>query len=124
MRQFCYSTTMDSLVFIYNAESGLANALIDTGRRIFRPEVYPCALCMITYGPFGMKKDWDQFIHSLHKNELPPELRDSDISFPCLLKLHGNQHSVLIDSQTFNNLKDLALLIKEVNRVLALQSNQ
>ena len=116
---------MKKLLFVYNADSGMANALLDTGRRIFRPQDYPCALCKITYGPFGKSKDWELFVSQLpyeasfiHKDELPALLQAVTLSFPCLILLDQAQYDVLIDGPTFSNLQNLEALKHKVTEVL------
>jgi hypothetical protein len=53
------------LVFVYNADAGLANALLDWGHKIVSPSTYACSLCGVSYGHFGMKGEWRDFIASL-----------------------------------------------------------
>jgi hypothetical protein len=112
---------MNSLIFVYNADSGLANALLDTGRRILKPQDYPCSLCLVTYGPFGMKRDWKDFTASLpypvvflHKNELSDSLQNELRDFPCLVLQRTKQTSVLIDGNEFRKIKDINTLKKNV----------
>ena len=38
----------DSLLFVYNADSGFFNTLADIGHKLFSPATYPCQLCAIT----------------------------------------------------------------------------
>ncbi len=116
---------MDSLVFIYNAESGLSNALLDTGRRIFNPSQYPCALCMVTYGPFGMKNDWKTFVARLpykalflHSDELPENLRKLRLDLPSLVLQRSGTATVLIGGQEFRTIKDLESLKLKVTEAL------
>lgn len=116
---------MSELIFVYNAKSGLGNALLDTGRRIAQPKDYPCALCMITYGPFGIKKDWKDFIKSLpykvrflHKNELAVALPDISFSPPGLVLVSGKQTTVLLQADDFQNIKSLKELESRVNSLL------
>jgi hypothetical protein len=37
-----------SLVFVYNADSGVFNTLSDIAHKIFSPETYACNLCALT----------------------------------------------------------------------------
>jgi hypothetical protein len=118
---------MNSLIFVYNADSGLANALIDTGHRLLKPADYPCALCMVTYGPFGMKWEWKEFIAKLpyevtflHKNELPKKLKNELNDFPCLILLKTALTSILISGDEFRAIKDLGMLKKKVTTALQL----
>ncbi|MBC6989805.1 hypothetical protein [Hymenobacter sp. BT491] len=53
------------LLFVYNADSGLANGLLDTFHKILSPRTYPCSLCGITYGTVGMRTDWKQYLQAL-----------------------------------------------------------
>ena len=49
------------LIFVYNADSGLKNAIKDCLHKILSPSTYPCKLCDITYGAFSERKKWKQF---------------------------------------------------------------
>ena len=122
---------MKSLLFIYNADGGIANALLDTGHRIFKPQDYPCALCMVTYGPFGMKNDWKRFIAGLsyevkflHKNELPKSLQSVINAFPCLALQEDGHTSILISGEEFREIKDLDTLKQRVMAVLGLPQSK
>ena len=122
---FWYDECMSSLIFVYNAESGLVNALLDTGRRIFRPSQYECALCMVTYGPFGMKDDWKKFISELpyevsflHKNELTERFRKMHLDYPCLILDEPKGTKIILDGTEFRKVKDLYTLQKKVTKGL------
>lgn len=119
------SNASSELIFVYNAKSGLGNALLDTGRRIVQPKDYPCALCMITYGPFGMKKDWNTFIHSLpynvkflHKDELSKVSPGSVCTPPGLILLTGKESTTLLSAEDFENIKSLEALKLKVTNAL------
>ena len=47
-----------TLIFVYNADSGLFNTLTDIAHKTFAPETYSCNLCAITFGTFGMRTEW------------------------------------------------------------------
>jgi len=66
-----------TLIFAYNADTGLFNAVADMAHKLFSPETYACNLCAITHSHIGMRREWRQFIDSLpvpveflHRNEL------------------------------------------------------
>jgi len=77
-----------SILFVYNADSGLFNILTDIAHKIFAPQTYECNLCAITYGNFAMRAEWKEFLETLdhemeflHRDEfsgrypgMPPEL--------------------------------------------------
>jgi len=76
---------MPELLFVYNADSGLVNGLLDTLHKTLSPATYACSLCAVTYGAATMRPEWHVFIQHLpahttflHRNELlqqHPELR-------------------------------------------------
>jgi hypothetical protein len=48
----------DKLIFVYNADSGILNAIKDLIHKNVSPETYPCSLCAVTYDNLGMKREW------------------------------------------------------------------
>ena len=46
------------LLVVYNADSGILNALGHAVHKLVKPETYPCSLCAITYGAVSMRKEW------------------------------------------------------------------
>ncbi|MBC7930780.1 MAG: hypothetical protein H7Z38_09495, partial [Rubrivivax sp.] len=54
-----------ALVFVYNADSGLFNALTDIAHKAFSPATYQCNLCALTHSTFGMRKGWKRFLETL-----------------------------------------------------------
>ena len=112
------------LIFIYNAESGTVNALIDFTHKIISPSTYDCQLCSITHGIFGMKQRWKTFLDSLpykktflHKDEvqktsivLPKELP------AILLKDRHGEIKQLVSSANligFQSMNELIQIIHE-----------
>lgn len=80
-----------TLVFVYNADSGLFSTLTDMAHKAFAPETYSCNLCAITYGAFGMKAEWKQFLESLdssmeflHRDELAERYGIVDAELPAI----------------------------------------
>ena len=74
------------LLFVYNANAGYWNGVMDSLHKIFSPKTYPCSLCAITYGLRKIEPDWDAFIKSelqafepqfLHKDELIEEFGEA-----------------------------------------------
>ena len=65
-----------SLVFVYNADSGLFNVVTDWMHKIVSPSTYACSLCALTHHHAGMRRSWKEFIEALpyrsqflHKDE-------------------------------------------------------
>lgn len=57
-----------TLLFVYNADSGLFNTATDIAHKIFSPETYQCDLCALTYGYFEIRSEWKEFIEGLAVN--------------------------------------------------------
>lgn len=49
------------LIFIYNADSGLRNLIVDGAHKILSPKTYECSLCAITFGAFTEDSIWKKF---------------------------------------------------------------
>ncbi|WP_232221892.1 hypothetical protein [Methanococcoides burtonii] len=47
----------NTLIFVYNADSGLINEMKDYVHKIVSPSTYECNLCAITYGNTGIKNE-------------------------------------------------------------------
>ena len=98
-----------SLVFVYNAESGLFNTLTDIAHKMFSPETYGCNLCAITHSNFGMRQEWKEFLDNLevpfeflHADELRAKYKIEDVSLPVIFKKQDESLEVLIDSRQIN----------------------
>ena len=59
-------TTKPTLLFVYNADSGLLNSAKDYVHKIISPKTYECNLCAVTFGNFGIKNEWKRFVDSLN----------------------------------------------------------
>ena len=47
---------IDRLIFVYNADSGALNALVDSAKKLLR--VNGCTLCSITHSLAGERSEW------------------------------------------------------------------
>ncbi len=54
-----------TLIFVYNIDSGLFNALTDAAHKMLSPGTYPSSSRMPSYGAIGEKLEWKQFITQL-----------------------------------------------------------
>jgi hypothetical protein len=115
--------TMDdtTLVFVYNADSGLFNTLSDMAHKTFAPETYSCNLCAITYGAFGMRQEWKQFLESLginmeflHRNELFERYAIENVDLPAIFLKKSDALEVWLTAARINacgSMSDLKHLI-------------
>ena len=108
------------LVFVYNAESGLLNALRDGLHKALSPETYPCSLCALTYGAVSMKRPWAAFVDTL---PLPVLFRYRDTAqawlgpkatLPQLLRVSDDVATLLLDAEAIDACEDLTELMTRV----------
>lgn len=71
------SAPQPELLFVYNADAGLLNGVLDTLHKTFAPATYACSLCAVTYGAASMRPQWRAFLKHLpartqflHRDEL------------------------------------------------------
>lgn len=115
----------NTILFVYNANSGIFNGLIDLMHKTFAPKTYPCDLCAITYGFTGMHSKWRSFAQTLpypvlflHKDELQKEYPEIQIELPAVVLLTENTNRVLITNADFKQLHTLEELMQHMQNVL------
>jgi len=117
-----------SIVFVYNADSGLFNIVTDIAHKIFSPETYECNLCAITYGNFTIRKEWREFLETLdaeleflHRDELVRDYGLSGVELPAIFRKTDDGLQLWIAADEINACKELA----ELKRLVAgrLQAN-
>ena len=118
---------MPTLIFVYNADGGLLNALRDMVHKIASPATYPCSLCTLTYGPFAMRRDWRAFLGTLncaklflYRDEVRKVLLMDDLALPAILLARGpGEPEVLISASALDGLPDLVSLIEIMEEEMA-----
>jgi len=108
---------MPSLIFVYNANSGLFNVLTDVAHKIFSPATYACNLCALTHTNFGMRQEWKRFIESLdqevqflHSDELKEKYGIDAVALPAVLWKEGGKPEVWIEAGEINSCRTIAEL--------------
>jgi hypothetical protein len=109
------------LVFVYNADSGMFNALADAAHKIFSPQTYQCNLCAITHSAVGMRAEWRRFLDGLgrpleflHADELKSRYGVSGVPLPAIFEREGENLRVLVGADAINacrTMDDLKRLI-------------
>lgn len=107
--------------FVYNANSGQVNAALDWAHKIISPATYNCSLCSITYGNWGMKKEWKLFLQQLpfevefiYKDNF--EQPEQNLDLPAVIQLRNEQWSLLISASELKktqNCSDLIALLQQ-----------
>lgn len=110
-----------ALVFVYNADSGVFNALADAAHKIFSPQTYACNLCALTHTAVGMRGEWRRFLDGLgrpleflHADELASRYGVSGVPLPAVFRKAGDGLEVLAGADAVNacrTLDDLKRLI-------------
>jgi hypothetical protein len=106
--------TAATLVFVYNADSGVFNALTDAAHKIFSPRTYACHLCALTYGAVQMRGEWREFLDSLglpleflYADELAARYDLNDVPLPAVFTKRGGGLSVLAGADAINACRTL-----------------
>ncbi len=117
------STNHTALVFVYNADSGVFNAVTDMAHKAFSPQTYQCNLCALTHSTFGMRNSWKEFLETLeipleflHADELKSRYAISEVSLPAVFKKYGRRLELLIDADSINECQtsdDLRRLVRD-----------
>ena len=82
-----------ALLFVYNADGGLASRLLDAAHKVVSPGTYACNLCSLTYGTVAMKRPWRAFVASLplpaeflHRDEFRRLYGMQDVPLPAVFR--------------------------------------
>lgn len=115
-----------TLIFVYNADSGLFNTLTDIAHKVFSPQTYACNLCGLTYSHFGMKQEWKEFLGSLdlrleflHRDEFQAGYGMEGLPLPAIFKKEGNELRLLLGAEAIASCKHIDDLKQLVTRKLS-----
>lgn len=111
-----------TLIFVYNADSGFVNTLLDIGHKIVSPQTYACNLCAITHSTFSMRDEWKNFvaglgvpIEFLHRDELEKQYGMRHVGLPAVFRRTDGTLETWVSREEINNcrsLEDLERLIR------------
>ncbi len=112
------------MIFVYNAQSGFRNALMDTAHKLLSPSTYECRLCEMTFGLTGERRGWKKFREQspvpfkfLHKDEFLTTYASKfqpKYTFPIVLGDTGEDLEVLISTADLNSMQGAEDLIRAV----------
>ena len=116
--------TEGTLVFIWNADSGLHNAVMDSLHKVVSPQTYACKLCQLTYGLTGPKARWNEFLETLgrpvvcyHRDEFlqtPVAEQFPGLELPAVLICAADKCQILISKDEMLKIEDLDGLLSEL----------
>ncbi len=114
-----------TLVFVYNAKSGLFNTLSDIAHKMFSPQTYACNLCGITHTPLGMRREWKDFLEHLelekeflHADELASMYGISEVKLPAIFLKKHNTLELFISAEAINQTHDMLELETLIHKTL------
>lgn len=103
-----------TLLFVYNADSGLFNTVTDIAHKVLSPQTYACNLCALTHGHFKVREEWVEFLGKLdakceflHRDEFTSAYGQMDIALPAIFKKTPDGLMPLIDAETLRNCASL-----------------
>lgn len=112
-----------TLVFVYNADSGLFNLAADIAHKVFSPQTYNCNLCALTHGAFGVKNEWRRYLDTLdarleflHADEFKARYT-AEIAekLPAVFTLENGTLKLLISANEINSCRT----IKEIEQIIS-----
>lgn len=115
------------MLFIYNANAGFGNSLLDSAHKIFSPSTYNCNLCDITFGIFTENKVWKEFreeadltLEFLHKDEFSKRYlsKYKKYSLPIILKQSEENLEVFLTTEKLNSFKTSEELIDAIKKLV------
>lgn len=106
-----------SLLFVYNADSGLFNTFADIGHKMFSPSTYECALCALTHGYFSERKQWRAFVEQLdcscdflHRDEFKHRYPTDATALPAVFRMPSDPPECCADADAIEACHDLDAL--------------
>ncbi len=102
---------IERLLFVYNADSGVLNSVIDSAKKILA--INGCPLCSLTHSLSGEKSDWRTCKESLgmpveyvHRNELTSSLRTVvGEQLPCVVAQADGDLVLLLEPDVIQRCK-------------------
>ena len=123
---FTTHSAPDRLIFVYNADGGLAQGFLDSVHKIVSPDTYACSLCAITYGALRMDPKWRAWLKALpiptvflHKDEIARALPGFDHALPVVLAERAGRSEVLLSAEELNALPGVDALIAKLETTVA-----
>ena len=120
------------LICVYNADTGLIEALMHAVHKAVRPATYPCSLCALTYGAVSMRGDWKAFWQGLdaevefyHRDDFTQDFPKfgvggaREVALPVIMIDEADaEPCVLISDKELDAMADVEELMARVEREL------
>ncbi|TRD11828.1 hypothetical protein FGU71_08145 [Erythrobacter insulae] len=117
------------LLIVYNADSGVMNALLHALHKQFAPATYPCSLCALTYGSVSMRREWRAFLNELplevvfhHRDDFAAAYPGHGYDLPAILLADKDSAPrILVPAAELNPMAELSDLIVRVESQLEIE---
>ncbi|QUL37851.1 hypothetical protein [Erythrobacter sp. JK5] len=118
------------ILIVYNADSGVLNALKDALHKQFSPATYPCSLCAVTYGAVTMRREWRRFLQGLaletvfhHRDDFAACYPGYRVALPAILVAGAAGYPrVLVPAEAIDRMFAVEELIHCVEAALVAES--
>lgn len=107
-----------TLVFVYNAEAGVLNGIMDSAHKFFSPATYACDLCAITHGLTRMKPEWRAWLQQsgldvqfYHRSDFRRDWPAADIALPAILIRESDRLRPIISASDLAQISDVGQLV-------------
>ena len=115
-----------TIIFVYNADSGVFNLLGDIAHKIFSPQTYACNLCAITHGNFGMREEWREYLKTLkfpfeflHSDEFRKKYTSAIAELPAVFAHQNGSVKEIISARQINECRSIEDLKRLIDKRLA-----
>ena len=113
-----------TLLFLYNADAGIGNAVWDSLHKLVSPRTYACSLCRLTHGLAGPRRQWTEFLRAsgrpvrfLHRDEIPASGLFPEASvpqLPAVFEIRGGKARPILGSRELDGFGDLGDLCRAI----------
>jgi hypothetical protein len=118
------------LIFVYNADGGAFNAIMDSAHKLFAPATYQCSLCAITHGLLTMRREWKDSMRDLpyetrfyHRDDFRQEWPNQHSKLPAIFMLdEDGSLQTIISAEELDQHSSIAQLTAQLGRRIAERS--
>lgn len=114
------------LIFVYNANAGIAAGIMDSIHKALSPATYPCGLCAITYGAVRMNPTWKAWLKAqsfesvfYHRPDFRAAYADLQVDLPVILVERDGTMETLVGADDFRDAATVDKLIALIETRLA-----
>jgi hypothetical protein len=114
------------LLFVYNANAGLAAGMMDSLHKLVSPRTYACDLCAITYGLTRMNPEWKAWLKAqafeavfYHRPDFRAAYPGVAVALPVILVDRAAQIETLVSADDFKTTSSVDELIALIEARLA-----